>query len=140
MRKFASILLILTLGLSQGFGQDQFNYEQNKQLLIERALIQYLIILHSDRYDQSHLDGFCADAAKGADLPAIRETAKLVPEEFNWTNRDAKAITDTPFRPGSIYTVELECTDGSTATTKLIVIGEVDKPYLVIHEHLRLKG
>jgi hypothetical protein len=140
MKSFAILVLISALGVGKLSAQTAFDYEANKNMLIERFLMQYFVILHGDNFDVSHLDDFCADRAKGADLAALREIARNVPEEFTWTNKGSGAIAKTPFKPGSIYTVEVQCTDGRTAVAQLVVTGNVEQPYLVVHDHLRFKN
>lgn len=138
MKTVSSFLLIAILSMGKLMAQPTFDYEANKQMLIERALMQYMMLLHHDRYDVTHLDGFCAERAKGADLAALREVAKVVPEEFNWTNKDSKTITGTAFKVGSVFTVELASTDGRTAVVQFIVSGSDAKPMLVVYDHLKL--
>lgn len=140
MKTFAIILTVSALSFGNLSAQKTFDYEANKQMLIERMLMQYFSILHGDRFDVAHLDGFCDDSGKGADLTALRDVARLVPEDFTWTNRDSDVIARTPFKPGSIYTVELATTDGRTVMTQFIVSGTAEQPYLLIHDHLQLKG
>jgi len=139
MKAMPLLFVLVATGLGQLCAQPTFDYEAGKYRLIERSLMQYFLIVRSDRFDADHLDQFCHDEAKGADMDALRKVAALIPEEYTWINKNSDAVTDTPFQPGSVYNVELECTDGQTAIIRLIVSGTVEKPMLLTYRHLAIK-
>lgn len=138
MKRVVFFLSALAISISASAQVSPFDYEDGKQMMINRALMQYFIILHNDNYDGDHLNDFCHESATNPDLDVLRSTAVLVPEDFDWTNKDTPAIMDTPFEVGSIYNCELACTTGATAVVQFIVSGEPQRPYLAVKEHVAL--
>ncbi len=140
MKRFTPLIPVLlifgVIPLVQA--QGSFDYEANKQALVQRAINNYISFFTQATPTADGLAQFTDPEARAhIDLEDIQGGIQYLDPSYEWLNPED--VANIPFEPGAVYTVWLRTkTNSKVGIIEFVVRQEGDLRNLLVKRQLRI--